>query len=151
MDKLPDVVDLVWTADLSVGCTALDERNRQMFNALSNAEQRIASNDFEQLSRWLMHHFDEFETLLELEEQLLTRADYPELPLHQQLHTQVRNAIRSMKLQVKECTSHTTLVVLVRNSCAHLSLWLMQHILDADKLFFPYIDTRYLRPAEQVQ
>ena len=151
METLPDAVDLVWTADLSVGCIPLDERNRAMFNVLASAEQRIARSDFEQLSHWLTTRFDQFETLLELEEALLAKADYPELLLHQQLHTQARDAIHSMQMQVKECSSQKTLVELVRKSCAHLSLWLMQHILDADKLFFPYIDSRYVRHAEQVQ
>ena len=148
MEKLPDRFSLHWTNDLSVGCVALDECNRQMFGELARVEQQLTENSIEQLSRWLSTRLNQFELLLHSEEKLLAAADYPELTFHQQLHWQATEMIRHIRLQLAECTLHAALALLVQNSCSQLALWLMQHILDADKLFFPYVDARYLRLAE---
>lgn len=133
----------LWSPDLAVGSVALDRRNRDMFAQLAAACSRIEQLDAPDLARWLRAVYTQLETLLLEEEAELAEINYPELPFHRTLHEQARSIIRTARLQLSRSDSTDLVAALTRDSCTALSFWLMRHVIDVDKLFFPYIDTRY--------
>ncbi|GAA4030035.1 hemerythrin domain-containing protein [Actimicrobium antarcticum] len=133
----------LWSPDLAVGSVALDRRNRNVFEQLAAAGNRIERLDAPDLTRWLRTVYTQFETLLLEEEAELAEIAYPELPFHCKLHEQARSIIRTARLQLARSDSTELVPALTRDSCTALSFWLMRHVIDVDKLFFPYIDTRY--------
>ncbi|MEB0135319.1 hypothetical protein QN362_08235 [Actimicrobium sp. CCC2.4] len=133
----------LWSPDLAVGSVALDRRNRDVFEQLAAAGSQIERLDAANLTRWLRATYTQFETLLLEEEAELAEIAYPELDFHRKLHEQARAIIRTARLQLARPDSAELVAVLARDSCAALSFWLMRHVIDVDKLFFPYIDARY--------
>jgi len=136
-------VNVLWTPDLTVGSTLLDEHNREMFDQLGAVEEVIASASPEALANWLVEVTDQLAWLLDAEEAELASIGYPELAFHRQLHDRVRSRIQVARTQLSKKPSPAMLTTLTRDTCAALSVWLMRHVQDADKLFFPYIDSRY--------
>ena len=136
-------VNVLWTPDLTVGSVSLDERNRAMFGRLAAAEETIGSATPSGLSGWLRATLDQLELLLQAEERELDAIGYPELDFHRRLHGRARTRIQSCRIQLDKAEDPAVLAQLTRDICAELAVWLMRHMQDADKLFFPYIDTRY--------
>ena len=143
MDSLIQDMDVVWTADLTVGCPSLDERNARLLDQLSRIGSMIAAADCEQLSGWLTARYDQLDFLLQEEEHELAEADYPELAFHQRLHEHARAITRNARQQLQRITAPAELAALACESCDALALWLPRHIVDADRLFFPYVDIRF--------
>ncbi|MFT5590253.1 MAG: hemerythrin-like metal-binding protein [Bradyrhizobium sp.] len=133
----------LWSPDLAVGSIALDRRNRDIFDQLAAAGSRIERFDAADLTRWLRAIYTQFDTLLLEEEAELAEVAYPELAFHRTLHEQARSIIRTARLQLARPDSAERVAVLAHESCTALSFWLMRHVIDVDKLFFPYIDARY--------
>ncbi len=133
----------LWSPDLGVGSVALDRRNREVFDQLATAGSRIDRLDAPDLTRWLRATYTQFDILLTEEEAELAEIAYPELVFHRKLHEQARSIIRAACLQLARADSVDLVAALARESCAALSFWLMRHVIDVDKLFFPYIDARY--------
>lgn len=136
-------VNVLWTPDLTVGSASLDEHNREMFEQLGTIEEVIASASPEALAIWLTEVTDQLSWLLAAEEEELAGIGYPELAFHRQLHDRARARIEASRIQLAKKPDAFMLSTLARDTCAALSIWLMRHVQDADKLFFPYIDPRY--------
>lgn len=143
MDTLHLPASLQWSSDLSVGCDALDERNRSILEVLTSREKIIAASSGEDLARWMANTLAQFEHLLDAEEIELAAVDYPEIDFHRQLHDQGRSVAGSMRAQLRTCDSDAALILLIRAGCASIALWFVRHVQDADPFFFPYVDVRY--------
>ncbi|MBC7574408.1 MAG: hemerythrin domain-containing protein [Herminiimonas sp.] len=143
MDTFLNELSVLWTADMAVGCQRLDQHNERMFRELAAADAMAASMGPAALAAWLSAVFDRFDWLLQEEEKELAGAGYPELAFHRTLHARARARIQAARAQLAKSPDAESLAVLAHNSCVELSVWLMRHIQDADKLFFPYVDKRY--------
>ena len=139
-------VNVGWTVDLSVGSAALDARNQSMLDSLAAADKVIAAG-LPEPGTWLHGLLAEMEQLLKAEEVKLGTIGYPELVFHRQLHDRARRMMQSARVALDKATDPAQVEVVVRARSAELSVWFMRHIQDADKLFFPYIDARYLQPT----
>lgn len=143
MDTPEHDVDILWTAELAVGCVALDQRNRLMLAELARSSVVIAASDSAVLTEWLLARFAQLELLLLEEEHELEAAGYPELAFHRRLHDLARGIVRDARSQLQRVQTPEALAVLARASCDALGRWLPRHIVDADRLFFPYVDQRF--------
>ena len=136
-------VNVLWTPDLAVGSGLLDAQNRAMFDQLAAVERVIATASRPALAAWLLEVIDQMAWLLTAEEGELAQIGYPELAFHRQLHDHARARVQATRTQLDKSPDEAALVSLARETCSKLALWLMRHVQDADKLFFPYIDVRY--------
>ena len=143
MEAFVQDVDLLWSADLTVGCAALDERNARMLDQLARAASVIASTDPSHLVAWADALYDQFDLLLLEEERELTAADYPELPFHRRLHDRARAMTAQARLKLQQASTPAAVAAVASQGCAALGLWLPRHVVDADRLFFPYVDGRF--------
>jgi hemerythrin-like metal-binding protein len=143
MQNLTRDLSVLWTPDLTVGSATMDERNRAALVALSQVGAAIAGDTGIELRDWLLDVMDQIDYLLVAEEGELAEIGYPELSFHQQLHDRARSITRAARSQTGKASSKEARNEVARDACATLSVWLMRHIQDADKLFFPYIDIRY--------
>ena len=136
-------VATLWTHDMSVGSEMLDAQNRHIFNQLAVAERMVASDHAEIPTAWLLALFGQVDALLAVEEHELAAIDYPEMAFHHALHERGRSMLQNARIQLSRSNTAELVTAVARESCAALSLWLMRHVLEADKLFLPYIDARY--------
>ena len=143
METILQDMDVLWTADLKVGCSALDERNAALLDQLSRTESAVAASDSAGLAAWLVARCDQLDILLQEEERELAAVGYPELVFHQRLHDRARAITRHARVQLQRVDTPAALATLARESCAALALWLPRHIVDADRLFLPYVDIRF--------
>ena len=143
METVLHDIDMLWTLDLAVGCVAMDERNALMLDQLAGAEPVIAAGDDTALAAWLAARYEQFDTLLREEERELASAGYPELAFHQRLHDRARAILADGRSQLQRADSSQALETLARESCLALALWLPRHVIDADRLFLPYVDQRF--------
>ena len=143
MEPILNEISVLWTADMAVGSLRLDQHNEHMFRELAAADAMAASMAPAELAAWLSAVFDRFDWLLQEEEKELVGAGYPELAFHRTLHARARARIQAARAQLAKSSDAGSLAVLAHNICVELSVWLMRHIQDADKLFFPYLDKRY--------
>ena len=139
-------VNVGWTPDLSVGSTLLDARNLALLDALSNIEYVIAAGVPEP-GAWLRGLLLDLKYLLAAEEAELAAIDYPELAFHRLLHDHARGIIDATSMALDKADNWRQVEAIVRTRGTELSVWLMRHVQDADKLFFPYIDIRYRQPT----
>lgn len=139
-------INVGWTPDLSVGSTLLDARNLALLDALSNIDRVIAAGVPEP-GAWLRGLLVDLENLLAAEETELAAIDYPELAFHRLLHDHARGLIDATSMALEKADGRLQIEVIVRTRGAELSVWLMRHVQDADKLFFSYIDMRYRQPT----
>ena len=137
-------INVGWTVDLSVGSAALDARNQSMLDQLAGAE-RIVDAGVPEPGAWLHGLVAEMEALLKAEETQLAAVGYPELVFHRQLHDRARRMMQSARVALDKAAGTAQVEAVVRARSAELAVWFMRHIQDADKLFFPYIDARYLQ------
>ena len=145
MDELLHDANGLWTADLTVGSTALDQANCAMFSVLASAESRVAAATGPELAAWLSAVVDRFDGLLRAEEAELATIGYPELAFHRQLHDHARGCIQAARNRLARQPHAVMLEQLTRDTCTELAVWLLRHVQDADQLFFPYIDARFRR------
>ena len=145
MNALLTDINVGWTPDLSVGSTLLDARNRSLLDALAGVERMIDAGLSDSAS-WLRRLLADLETLLDAEEAELAAIDYPELAFHRQLHERARRLVGASRAALDKASGKLQIDAIVRARSAELSVWLMRHVQDADKLFFPYIDMRYRQP-----
>jgi hemerythrin len=143
MDAEQKEISVLWTADMSVGCVLLDQHNGRMFDEFAQADAMAETLTPAALAHWLTGVLNRFEVLLQEEEAELADADYPELVFHSTLHDRARAMLRAVRVQLDKSPEAMALAGLARESCVALSVWLMRHIQDADKLFLPYVDARY--------
>ncbi len=145
MNALLSDINVGWTPDLSVGSTLLDARNRGLLDALAGVERVIATG-LPEPDAWLRGLLVDLEALLDAEEAELAAIDYPELSFHRQLHDRARRLVGATRMALDKASGRAQVDAIVRVRSAELSVWLMRHVQDADKLFFPYIDMRYRQP-----
>ena len=126
-----------------MGSGSLDAQNRAMFEQLAATEQVIAAASRPALAAWLLEVIEQMAWLLTAEEGELAQIGYPELVFHRRLHDRARARIQATRTQLDKSPDEAALKLLARETCSQLAVWLMRHVQDADKLFFPYIDVRY--------
>ena len=143
MDSLDDDIDIVWTAELTVGSPALDGHNRDMLGRLARAATIIDASDPAYLADWLTECCEQLDALLLAEEDELAAVGYPELAFHRRLHDRARAITRDTRNQLARVATPAALQALARASCTAMGLWLPRHVVDADRLFFPYVDERF--------
>ena len=143
MSTLSQDANCLWTTDLTVGCSALDLRNAHMLDLLAGTASVISASEGAELAEWLDACYDQFEVLLSEEERELATVGYPELSLHQRLHGYARSIIHDARRQLQRAPTSPALAALASQSCAALALWLPRHIVEADRMFLPYVDSRF--------
>lgn len=143
MSLLLNDASMLWTQDLTVGSQAIDARNRELFTRLAGAETMIASSSSEHLEHWMMQVCEEFEAVLSAEESELATIGYPEMDFHRRMHERGRNIARNSRAQMERSHNANWIETLTRDTCSALSVWMMRHVIEADKLFVPYMEARF--------
>ena len=144
MERSPASFSTLWTPELSVGSVLLDQHNQAVLARCATVDSVLLTHQGQALSIWMHGLLDQFDTLLSEEEGELAAIDYPELSYHCVLHARARNLITAARLRFATAEpNNLAATAAARSACTSLSVWLMRHILDADRLFLPYIDARF--------
>ncbi len=127
-----------WNETYSVRVQQCDDQHKKLFeiiNQLGDAMRvgkghEVISKIVSQLINYTRTHFLQEEALME-------KAQYPDLPAHQQLHRKLVADVEKFQRELDEGVRPNTVAVL-----AFLKEWLTQHIQKVDKAYSQHLNSR---------
>gem|GEM_PF-1742781 len=125
-----------WSEDYSVGVASIDEEHLRLINIINDFNQALITGQtkknlakvFDSLVDYTVKHFNN-------EEQLLRAANYHDLEAHIEEHRALVRKVMALKKEKD--------YVFSSNISSFLYMWLMEHILDADKKYQPVLAKNY--------
>ncbi len=132
--------ELIWTEDFSVGVARIDNQHKQLVGILNRliAESQVSTNS-ETISEILNDMMTYSHEHFEAEEELLRQHAYPHLKEHITQHHAFRRQVANF------CSATMINVVSVpENILDYLSSWLLEHILESDMAYKPFLQERGL-------
>lgn len=120
---------IIWTEDMSVGCTALDDDHKILVQALNDYVEAMENDEgvfvtdgiFQALLDYTNYHFGR-------EERIMEACGYPDLATHKKAHA-------GLKEQLADCRTRYMLnanAELEEEVAEFLTSWLQTHILIKD-------------------
>ncbi|WP_018963593.1 bacteriohemerythrin [Coprothermobacter platensis] len=127
---------VVWKDEYSVGIKVIDDQHKELFNRVNklfddvsqgNTKTILTTMDF--LSSYVVYHFD-------AEEQLMAKANYPELENHRKEHEWFKHEVSDLRDSIsKDGVGVTTTLKLNKL----LVDWLINHVTKTDIKFAPFV------------
>ncbi|RKZ92983.1 MAG: hemerythrin [Candidatus Parabeggiatoa sp. nov. 1] len=133
---------ITWIDEYNVNIKVIDEQHQHLVNILNRiSEVDIADEDkekrqirrvFAELADYMTYHFD-------TEEEILKAANYPYFQWHKQQHYELAKQL--LELQISFSKGDSTVSVELLELLNH---WLIDHILDSDKKYVPFLHSKSL-------
>jgi hemerythrin len=127
---------IVWKDEYSVGVKVIDDQHKELFKRINklfddvskgNVTTVLDTLDF--LNSYVIYHFS-------AEEQLMAKANYPELESHKNEHEWFKSEILSIREQVERNGLGVSLTLKLNKL---LVSWLINHVTKTDVRFAPYV------------
>ncbi len=129
---------LRWLPEYAVGHQALDQQHQQLFSRLQALDEALQPGDEEQIRHILGGLPADTRRYLQIEEQALRQAGYPDELLQSHLL-----AHRRLEQQVCTCCQRLhegePAQPLASGLLQELGSWLLQHILEEDRDYIPWL------------
>jgi hemerythrin len=127
-----------WSDKYSVNIKTIDEQHQRFINMINELSDRVAeeslpstiSNILDQMLDYADYHF-------KTEEELFKTHNYPGLEIHKQQHDAFVKKVFELKEDFAKGRITISLKIL-----AFLNEWLINHILDSDQKYAPYLNER---------
>ena len=127
---------IVWKNEYSVGVKVIDDQHKELFKRVNklfddvskgNVTTVLETLDF--LNSYVIYHFS-------AEEQLMAKANYPELESHKNEHEWFKSEILFIREQVERNGLGVSLTLKLNKL---LVSWLINHVTKTDAKFAPYL------------
>lgn len=127
---------IVWKDEYSVGVKVIDDQHKELFKRVNklfddvskgNVTTVLETLDF--LNSYVTYHFS-------AEEQLMAKANYPEIESHKNEHEWFKSEILSIREQVHKNGLGVSLTLKLNKL---LVSWLINHVTKTDVKFAPYV------------
>ncbi|MDD5586927.1 MAG: bacteriohemerythrin [Alphaproteobacteria bacterium] len=130
---------LQWNEDMSVGIAALDDEHKRLFALFHEIHNAIQENHgpgvlnkiVKGLIAYTLTHFRH-------EEDLFAQTGYPGAAAHQKEHQELSRRVHDIQAK---CRFGPT-PELAREVFGFLQFWLSSHVLQSDKKFGPYLNSK---------
>lgn len=133
--NLPPII--AWDESWSVGVTVLDEDHKHLVQLLQRLfGVLITSQNVDDVARVVQDLLDYTEYHFRHEETLLADHHYPELEDHKACHKELLSQVQHYCNTIQQHTAGDSLGDDVYEFLKH---WLVDHILDKDLLYKPYL------------
>lgn len=131
-----------WNETYSVGIEAMDIHHKKLIGIYNELHEGISSGHSEEaLRKTLSNLVDYTKYHFSAEEALMKKYDYPEYPAQKEAHEKLIATLGNLQQQFEEGKGGLTIVLKIQN---FLRSWLINHILDADKKYGPYLNNKGL-------
>ncbi len=128
---------LIWTRDYATGVRTIDGDHQVLFAMVNALHEVVRRGDqpenlaslFRRLNHYVERHFAR-------EEQLMARANYPELQAHGERHRKLEARLNEMLADYEAAPADYDAAALL----AFLKDWLTQHVLKSDMDYVPYVN-----------
>ncbi len=132
------MVMIDWKEIYATGIISMDNEHKGLIQTINRLYEAVRDKRGEEeigevlsiLEKYTVEHFQH-------EEKLMQDYQYPGLVEHQKIHQELIEEIQAFK---QKATSGTE--VLARELLKFLRVWLMEHILKADKEYGPFLESR---------
>lgn len=129
---------LVWNENMSVKVNEIDQQHRKLIVLIGNLEEAMSKGKGKEalgkvlgeLVQYTKYHFG-------FEEGLMTMHQYPDDADHRQKHARLTGQV--LELQVKQAAGQMGLTI---PTMKFLNNWLSDHILNTDKKFGAYLNSK---------
>ncbi len=129
-----------WKESYSVGIKLMDEHHKKLISIINELHEGISSGDSEKaLRKTLSALVDYTKYHFTAEESLMTQYEYPEYSTHKESHQKLLKALSDLQHQYEEKKGGLTIILKIEN---FLSNWLINHILESDKKYGPYLNSK---------
>lgn len=129
---------IVWKDIYETGIVALDKEHQELVKQINQLGEAIREKRGEELIEEVLAGLVEYtENHFRNEEKLLQEYDFPDLAAHQQIHQDLRDRVQEMKAKSIAGTEG-----LAQELYKFLRGWLLGHIVDVDKKYGTYLESR---------
>ncbi len=129
---------IAWKAVYETGIVALDKEHQELVKQIDNLFVAVRDKRGEEVLSDILAMLEDYtENHFKHEEQLLAEHGYPELTEHLALHQALRDEVAAMKVRFSENPEG-----LAREFLKFLRQWLLEHIVNVDKKYGPFLDSR---------
>jgi hemerythrin len=137
-DRMPV---MIWTSELSVGITEIDEQHRNLITLLNQLSDAVlAGNNTEGIQKTLTGLIDYTQSHFSTEENLFKKYDYPETIAHTEEHNKFKQKVIEFERDFKMGK-----MVLFINISKFIKDWLTNHIKGTDKKYGPFLNEKGIK------
>ena len=130
---------MVWTPDLSVGVSMIDEQHKIWFEKADNLFEAGKNHKAKEFVGEMLDFLDEYtKKHFHDEQQYMQRIKYPEYPAQIQAHTNFIAELAKLKKDYSESGGNILVII---NANQLVIGWLTEHILKMDKKIGQYAET----------
>lgn len=127
-----------WSSNLSVNVAEMDRQHRKLVDLINELFDAMSSGKGKDVIGKILDGLTEYtKTHFASEERMMQRHNYPELSMQQSEHTKLTRQV--MDLQEKNKGGKVSITLETMN---FLKDWLQNHILQNDKKYGPYLNSR---------
>ena len=131
---------LEWNENYSVGIKTMDNHHKKLFHIVNELHNGMSSGStdealrkiFSELTDYTKYHFT-------VEEDLMSKYDYPELSSHKEEHDKLIETLQDLQQQFDERKGEMTIIMKMQD---FLRSWLVNHIIGLDKKYGDRKSTR---------
>ena len=128
-----------WNEEMNVGVAAVDDDHQKMVGLINQLYDGMQEGrDRESISVLLDHLVECCQNHFAAEDALLEKADYLDAAIHAREHKETAAWAAKTREQFRDGTIST----ISPEMLVYIKDWLFDHILDSDKLFGPYLNSK---------
>ena len=129
-----------WNDTYSVEIKEMDNHHKKLIDIINRLHEGISSGHSEEtLRKTLSNLVDYTKYHFSAEEFLMNKYDYPEYSDQKKSHKKLLETLMDLHQQFEEGKNGLTIVLKIQN---FLRNWLIDHILDSDKKYGPYLKSK---------
>lgn len=129
---------IAWKEVYATGIVALDNEHKALIEEINRLYEAVRNKKGEEvlgdillmLTSYTLDHFAH-------EEKLMAQYGYPGLQEHQAIHQQLREAVQEMKARASHGNEPLAAELL-----KYLRFWLLEHIVEVDKKYGAFLESR---------
>ena len=129
---------IAWKAVYETGIVALDKEHQGLIEQVNKLYEAVRDKRGDQVLGEILAMLENYtEVHFKHEEKLMAEYSFPGLAEHQQIHQQLRDAIQQLKAKQPSGTQD-----LARELLQFLRVWVLEHIVEVDKKYGAYLESR---------
>jgi hemerythrin-like metal-binding protein len=143
-----DIVYIVWKDEFSVGSAKLDAQHKYMFGLINELFAAIRKgHETEKVKQVIDGALDYGRMHFADEERIMLQCGFPQFPSHRQIHQDYTPKIKGLMADYQRRLGDISSELL-----RFLKTWWLNHILNMDKEYAPYLadeKTHHARPSQE--
>lgn len=129
---------IAWKSVYETGIVALDNEHRKLIEQVNLLYEAVRDKKCTEVIGDILIMLEDYtENHFQHEEKLMEEYGYPGLAEHRKVHQELRDAVQQLKAREPLATQE-----LARELLQFLRVWVLEHIVDVDKRYGAYLESR---------